>query len=428
MKRKRTAYRTKFHNLEDMDRRSIQHCMQCGNCTYGAREAVGVYGGCPIMSITKELEPVGPRGKMSIIRALMEGDSLEPSQALVDAVFKCTLCHFCNAVCHSGFDESVCTPSQRFNDHANVFEALRADLMEMGFEHLPGHKTLLASIANNDNPWQQPRRARTNWARKLSNVKDLSRGKETADVLLYVGCTAALDTRIQAVVLATAELLQKAGVDFGYLGEKELCCGSVTKRIGEVGMFEGLARRNVDLFNELHDKCGVKTIVTSCSGCFKTIFQDYHESADEVGEIRAEVLHTTQFLKRLAEQGRLKFNGAGSEMPVTYHDPCHLGRHVHLYETPRALLETIPGVKLVEMKRIKEFSQCCGAGGGLKSGYGDFSTIISQDRIKEAEETGAEYLVSACPFCEQNFTDGVIGANSKLKVVDIVQLINQSAV
>jgi heterodisulfide reductase subunit D len=379
------------------------------------------------MAYTKGLEPVGPRGKMQIVRTLLEG-AMEPSQELMDAVFKCTTCNFCNAVCHNGFDENVSVISQRFSDHANVFEALRADLVEMGFEHLPGHKAVLASIANNDNPWQQPRRARTNWKRKLKNVKDLSHGKETAEVLLYVGCTAALDAKTQPVVEATAELLTKAGVDFGYLGEKEVCCGSVAKRIGDVEIFESLAKRNVDMFNELYDKCGVKTIVTSCAGCFKTIFQDYYEEADGVGKIKPEVLHTTQFVKRLVEQGKLKFKGAGSEVTVTYHDPCHLGRHCHLYETPRELLGAMPGVKFVEMKAIKEFSVCCGAGGGLKSGYGDLSTALSLDRIREAEGTGAGHLVTACPFCEQNFRDGVIGANLKLNVVDIVQLMAKSAI
>jgi Fe-S oxidoreductase len=426
MKRKRSAYRTKLHHIEDMDVRASQHCMQCGNCTYGARAAVGVHGGCPVMAYTKELEPVGPRGKMQILRALLEG-SLEPSQELMDVIAKCTTCNFCNSICHNGFDENISFSSARFTDHANVYEALRADLVEMGFEHLPGHKAILASIANNDNPWQQPRRARTNWARKLKNVKDLSRGNETAEVLLYVGCTGALDAATQPVVTAMVDLLTKAGVDFGYLGDKEVCCGSVAKRIGEVEMYEGLAKRNVEMFNELYDKRGVQTIITTCSGCFKTIFQDYYEEADEVGTIKPEILHSAQFAKRLLEQGKLKFKDSGSDITVTYHDPCHLGRHCHLYETPRELLGSIPGINLVEMNAIKEFSVCCGAGGGMKSGYNDISTGISSTRITEAEATGAEYLISACPFCEQNFRDGIIGVNSKLKVLDVVQLMANAA-
>ena len=155
------------------------------------------------------------------------------------------------------------------------------------------------------------------------------------------------------------------------------------------------------------------------------MFQDYPEFSDEIGEIKPEILHTTQYIKRLVDEGKIEFSGL--EANVTYHDPCHLARHVHLFEAPRDLLKAIPGVNLVEMPRNRELSRCCGAGGGVKSGFGELAANISQDRLQEAENTGAEYLVSTCPFCEQNFNDGITARQSNLKVVDLIELLAKTA-
>lgn len=418
---KQTIYRTKFHNLEDLDRRSIQHCMQCGNCINDVRAAVGVFGGCPMADHTPALEPMVPRGRMMVIRGLLEGE-LEPTQELVNDVFKCTTCNNCNEICHNGWHEMVSFSADRYNDHANVWEALRADLIEQGFEHLPGHEMVLKSLKDYDNPWQQPRRARANWARKL-NIKELSNDQEQAEVLYFVGCTGALDANLRKVSIATAKILQAAKVDFGILGQDELCCGSIGIRLGERDYFKKIAKQNVERLNNLYEKSGVKTIVTSCSGCFKTFFQDYPEYADEIGSIKPEILHTTQYIKRLVDEGKIKFNEMNAN--VTYHDPCHLARHVHLFETPRELIKAVPGINFVEMNRNRNLSRCCGAGGGVKSGFGDLAAKISQDRLEEAEATGSEYLITTCPFCEQNFNDGVTARGSSLKIVDLLELLSE---
>jgi Fe-S oxidoreductase len=370
-----------------------------------------------------------PRGRMQAIRALLEG-RLEPSQGFVDSVFMCSTCNACNEVCHATHTDTQSWPITRVNDRANTFEALRADLMDLGFAHLEGHRMLLRSLVDYDNPWGQPRRAKTNWAREKGiSGKNLGKKKEKIDVLLFHGCTAPLDQSLQDVVYSTASLLDKAGVNWGYLGEKEICCGSITMRLGEQDVFKSLVKRNVELLNDLYDNYGMRTIVTSCSGCFKSLFQDYDEFADYdggVGKIKAEILHTTLFVKRLVDEGKLQFVN-GFKFKATYHDPCHLGRHCHVYETPRELLQSIPGVEFSDMFRNRKYSLCCGSGGGMKGGYPDIATNIATERVQEAEGTMAEYIVTTCPFCEQNFRDAIKGSNSKIKLIDLVQIMALSS-
>jgi heterodisulfide reductase subunit D len=173
--------------------------------------------------------------------------------------------------------------------------------------------------------------------------------------------------------------------------------------------YDRIANENIKQFNEL----GFKTMITSCAGCFKTIRNDYAK----IGQLNFEVKHTVEFIIDLIQSGKLKLKN-DVKMKVTYHDPCHLGRHA-----PRKLLNLIPGVELIEMERTRENSRCCGAGGGLKSGYPDIQNKISQTRIKEAEETGATELVSACPFCYQGLQVGIQSLDSKLTMRDITELV-----
>jgi heterodisulfide reductase subunit D len=171
------------------------------------------------------------------------------------------------------------------------------------------------------------------------------------------------------------------------------------------------------MFNEL----GIETLISSCAGCFKTIKGDY----PKVGKMNFEVLHTVEFLRRLYEDKKLIFNNP-VEKRVTYHDPCHLGRASGVFDDPRFIMEMIPGIELIEMPRNREYSRCCGAGGGLKSGYPDIQNKMAQRRVKEAEETGAEELVSACPFCFQGLQVGINALESPLIMRDISFLVEAS--
>jgi heterodisulfide reductase subunit D len=236
---------------------------------------------------------------------------------------------------------------------------------------------------------------------------------DSIDILYYVGCTASYDINVKEVGINTVNILDALGLKYGILGTEEKCCGSVLLRIGDYE-FERLSEYNIRLFNSLN----VKMLVTSCAGCFRTIKEDYKK----MGKLNMEVLHTCELLARLLREGKLELK---HEVPlkVTYHDPCHMGRHSNVYDTPREVLRAIPGIQFTEMDRIYEFSRCCGAGGGLKAGFSDIQNKMAQERVRDAERTGAERLVSTCPFCYQGLQIGINAIQSKVKMTDLTELV-----
>jgi heterodisulfide reductase subunit D len=236
------------------------------------------------------------------------------------------------------------------------------------------------------------------------------------EVLYFVGCTASFDINVKEVGINTVNIFEAIGLRYGILGNEEKCCGSVLLRIGDRD-FQRLAEYNIRLFNSL----GMKILVTSCAGCYRTIKFDY----PKVGKLNMEVLHTSELLARLIEDQRLKLE-RDVPLRVTYHDPCHLGRHSNVYEAPRSILRAIPGLDFVEMSRVRELSRCCGAGGGLKAGFPDIQNKMAQERVRDAEKTGADRLVSTCPFCYQGLQIGANALRARVRVTDITELIAQS--
>jgi Fe-S oxidoreductase len=326
-----------------------------------------------------------------------------------------------------------------------VLDALREEACEKGYGPLPAHKEFINSITNYDNVWKQPRTRRGNWAKKMG-IKDLSKKGETADVLYYVGCTYAYKPGMETVPKATAEILKKAGIDFGILGAKEVCCGGIADNIGDLKSFKQFAQKNIDMFKEI----GAKTIVTNCPGCFMTFSEKYARiQGIDTKDLPYKCMHMTEYLEQLINEGKIKFTKPVNKQ-VTWHDPCHLGRrgepYKHwegkriafgltepprelnrgvngIYDAPRNILKAIPGLKLVEMERIREYAWCCGSGGGAKSAYPDFALATAKERIDEASCTGAGTIVTACPWCEANLNDGIDASESKMKVEDILDIV-----
>jgi Fe-S oxidoreductase len=247
----------------------------------------------------------------------------------------------------------------------------------------------------------------------------------------------------------TVDLLQKAGVDMGIAGDNESCCGGRAYQMG----YKEDALRQAEKNMAVYKKAGVKTLVTGCADCYHAFKVLYHEFGLKED---LEVLHATEYLARLLDEGKLKPDKAVN-LTVTYHDPCHLGRlgepYIHwegrqilghirifdppkefrrgtygIYEPPREILRSIPGVKLVEMQRIKEYAWCCGAGGGVTESNPEFSAFTAGERIREAENTGAEAIVTACPGCETNFYKSINESGSRLKVYDVIELLYQAIV
>ncbi len=430
-------------NLDEFEN-TVWRCTACGTC----KEAYD-YGpppfSAPICPAGEEFGFEGflsSKGKIAFARGIMSGD-LKWNDALVDAIYRCNICGGCQSQCE--LDHKPFIPE--------IIEAMRRKAVEDGVGPMPKQKVIAQSLSSYDNPYQGPRRVRLDWTRpfkkgKQKPIKDIL--KEPAPVLYFVGCTGAYNVPERGIPQATASIFNKLGLDFGILGESELCCGSTAMRLGDVEAFQRIAESNLEMFKKLHDEKGVKTIVTSCAGCYRAILKDYSK-ADEYGRMMEgiRVTHVTQFLHDLFMSGQLKLSES-VPWKVTYHDPCHAGRHLTkfivdkdgsqlwagayvglndedcLYDKPRELLKSIPGIDLREMRRIKANSYCCGGGGGVMTGYNDWAQRNAALRIQEGMETGAQHMVSICPFCHYNLNQASQGIGSKMKLYDLTELIDKA--
>ncbi|OLS30017.1 MAG: CoB--CoM heterodisulfide reductase iron-sulfur subunit D [Candidatus Thorarchaeota archaeon AB_25] len=233
-------------------------------------------------------------------------------------------------------------------------------------------------------------------------------------LVYFAGCMATY--RLPSIAEATIKILKHAGLDFKMLGEDEWCCGSVTFRTGFVDDGKVMARHNVDALKAM----SATRVVTACAGCFRTLSMDYPELLGE--EMPFEIIHFPSLLKELIEEGKIKFP-EGEKISVTYHDPCHIGRHMGIYDDPREALEAIPQVDRREMHKSHGNASCCGAGGGVRSTNRDLARGAAEIRLKEAEETGAEVLTTACPFCTFNLREGVERSGSKIEMLDFPEFV-----
>ena len=415
------------------------HCQRCSTCKWShiwEIKSQRFARNCPSIVYGK-FDTYAAQGKNDIATGLMKGElSWETSKdKLLEIIYRCPVCAACDISCKRVMDLDI----------IGVLDALREEACERGYGPLPAHKEFIQSIMNYDNVWKQPRTRRANWAKKLG-IKDLGKAGETADVLYYVGCTYAYKPGMETVPVNTANIFKAAGVDFGILGAREICCGGIADNVGDKKSFEEIAQKNLDLFKS----CGAKTIVTNCPGCYMAFSEKYARMLKvDTEKLPYKVMHSTQYIAELIKSGKLKLTKPVN-MSVTWHDPCHLGRrgepYKHwegkrvqfglteppremnrgvngVYEAPRDILKAVPGLNLVEMERIKEYSWCCGSGGGAKSAYPDFALATAKERIDEAEATGAGTIATACPWCEANLTDGIDASGSKLQVEDILNIV-----
>ncbi len=359
----------------------LLNCIQCGTCS----------GSCP----TVKAWAITPRQVVRLLQLGKKEEILRP-----EVIYFCSQCYACKVRCPMGI---------RLTD---VLIELRCIAVQKGLGPLEPQTALVKSVRNYENPWMQPRASRDRWAKKL-RLDIIPRRK--AEVLYYPGCTAAFVPSVQKVAVSTARLFQHLGVDFGILGRDERCCGSTALRVGEKELYREVALKNIRQFNE----CGVQTIVTACAGCFGVIKHEYPKLAP----LQPEVLHLSEYLLRLCEEGRLRF--PAFPLRVTYHDPCHLGRHGGVFDAPRRILSRIPELELLEMERIREHSRCCGAGGGVRTAHAPLAGELAASRIEEALHTGAEALVTCCPFCEQNLGELLNAAGGPMRLYDLVELVVQ---
>ncbi len=274
-------------------------------------------------------------------------------------------------------------------------------------------RTASGSLVGEGNPLSEERKNRAKWAEGQS-VKQFTEGME---ILYFPGCYLSYDPRLKKVARATAAILNKAGVDFGILGEQESCCGESIRKTGEEEVFKRLAKQNIKTFIDN----GVKRILVSSPHCYHTFKNEYPEF-----RVNFEIVHMSQFLLELLNEGRLRLK---QEFPkkITYHDPCYLGRHNGIYDEPRGILSKISGLELNEMPEARADSLCCGGGGGRVWMETQKGERFSDLRINQALGVGAEVLATACPYCVTMLEDSrlTMGASESLEIKDITEILNE---
>jgi len=371
----------------------VHRCFRCGYCKFTFE-----YSDLNCPSYKKyRFETYSSGGRMWLIYGIINGD-LQWSHNLANILYACTTCGNCTENCR--FD--------KFNDFlVDIIEIARAEGVGKGF--CPEkQKILLERIKNSEmnNPYGEPN----------SNNEDLKKIynlPEKAEWVYFIGCTS--NYRQKTLRDATLRFLKKAKVDFTLIDEH--CCCSPIIRTGQIDPVNDFMNYDITHIN----KTGAKKVITSCAGCYRTMKKDWSKLGADYG---FEVYHTVELVKKLLDEGRLNFKSEYNKT-VTYHDPCHLGRHMGIYEVPREVYGKIPGINLVEMRRNRENAWCCGAGGGVKIGYPEWSVEISQERLEEAKDTDASVISSICPFCRTNLSDANEKFNMDFEVLDLLEILDQ---
>lgn len=380
--------------LEDV-KEWLHYCGRCNSCKFLYRN---YRASCP--SFEKfQFEPYTSSGKVWMAWDLYRG-IYDWSDSIVEKIYACTLCGNCTEQCQ-----------QEVSNHAlDIFEALREEAVERGIGPMAAHRKFQENMDAVNNPYGEEHAER--FAGILSKYF-----RDNADVAYFVGCTSAY--REKNLATSSLFLLAKLGVNFTLIPD-EWCCGSPLLTTGQTTAARALAEHNIKVIEDL----GVKQVVVSCAGCYRTLKNQWRRKYGV--DFDFEVLHFTEFLlhnKKLLKPF-LKNSNKRDKLRLTYHDPCHLGRHSGVYDAPRQVLEMIPGVELEEMERVRENAWCCGAGAGVKSQFKEWAVEISEERVNEAREIeDVKVLASACPFCERNLKDATTSLEAPIEVLDVNEIL-----
>ncbi len=362
---------------------AFRFCFQCGLC-----DAV-----CP-----------WNRVRQFSIRKIIREATFGLTEIDGEDIWRCTTCGRCPARCPRGVKQiEVGVSLRRVASDYEVFPS-----------SVRSARTARASLISEGNPLQAERGKRAEWA-KGQPVKQFT---DEMEVLYFVGCYLSFDPRMKKVAIATAQILHRANVAFGILGDKENCCGESIRKTGSEDVFRTLAKENIKTFIDR----GVKKIIVSSPHCYHTFKNEYPEFM-----VNFEVVHASQYLLGLIDSGRLQLSRPYPKT-VTYHDPCYLGRHNDIYDAPRALLSQTDGLSLVEMADARQESLCCGGGGGRIWMDTPQTERFSDIRIQQALDTGAEELVTACPYCITNFEESRLNleAEDRIAIKDIAEIIQEA--
>jgi heterodisulfide reductase subunit D len=378
-------------------------CVLCGSC-YGhgpanpMEDVPGPKSKCPPYEFYR-FQRHTPKSRWLMAQRVFHGlDTITPE--LKEVIYSCTSCLMCQELC--GVRNDGYGPW-------DITVAMREEITEL---HGPieAHRPLYDGLKRHDNPWSQPKSERGQWARGLG-LKTLASGSATA--LLFAGCSADREPG-KAGVMALAKLMQQASEDFTVLGNEEKCCGLYAFDLGFRREYERLKRENLSVVRA----AGICKVIVACGSCSR-IWREYGKEAAK-GEL--EIVHGTEHVAALIKSGRLKFNKT-IKKKVTYHDSCHLGRGCGVYEAPREILRRIPGVEVVEMERNRRWAWCCGGGGGVPEADPALAQWTSEDRLREAGNTGAELVLTSSALCQRRFAEA---GQAVLPVQDLLEFAYQA--
>ncbi len=429
-----------YSNIRDFtwkDRLALDACTNCGRCEaqcpataagrplsprkliqdlkahmwedYYAERAHVKGGGKAAGTLDENDQPVADAYQPQ--KLTMVADGSLATQIDEATLWSCTTCRACMTECPVDIE------------HVDIItEMRRAQVMESKLdEH---QQKLLVNLTNAGNPYGFPMADRADWTNGLAEdvsvpiASELQARGESFEYLWWVGCSGSYDPRNQKVTQAVAKILNAAGVKFAILGVEEKCNGETARRLGEEGRFQQSVMENLMVMQQY----GVKKVITQCPHCFNTLSNEYPEFGAEFEE----VVHHTQLIERLIDEGRLPLK-EGAEMNVTYHDSCYLGRHNDIFDAPRRVLQRANnGLPVLEMAQSGEKGLCCGAGGAnMWYEIKDEKERINVIRAKQAADTGADTVATACPFCLTMMNDGVslTGNDESMVVQDLAEVV-----
>lgn len=411
-------------------RDDMMSCVRCSSCKwipFNQMKSSRFAKNCPSICM-HGFHSYSGSGRINMGLSLLEGRS-ELTEKVSEVIYSCQMCGAC---------DTHCKVYREVIDVNDVFLELRARCVEDG-QLMLEHMAVIDALKRENNMLGEPKAERGVWADGLG-LKDIN--VEAADVMFHAGCRFAYDRDLWPGVRSAVKLLMAAGLDVGTAGAEESCCGG---RAFELG-YRGEARNFFEDMLARVKSSGASMLVTPCAdgyAAFKYLFP-------LAGiELPVEVLHTAQLLERLLLEGRLRPRRR-VPLKVTYHDPCHLGRMGEpylgkwegdkrerprpmsrtgkngVYDPPRNLLRSVPGLSLVEMERIREYAWCCGAGGGVIDAFPEYAEWTAAERLEEAVSTGAEILVTSCPWCERVLNDAVEKSGAGIEVRDLNEILLDS--
>lgn len=392
--------------LEDF-KKEVWFCGCCSMCretvSKGIAEKHSWLGVCPIYDIMR-FDHYTSRGRNTIAKYLLE-EVIDYNKDLAeDVIYRCLGCKACEQVC-----TPTLVPGLKGLENMKIIKAMREDCWKRGLVPEKIKETCSKIMdPNMSNPFGLDKDSRVDWAEELDLPK-------TADILYFAGCAASYQN--QNTPEAVIKILRAAGIEVAYLGKDELCCGHQLIWAGDMEN----ARENADELIKRIQETGAKKVIFSCAGCYNAFKNDYKALGIKVP---FKMEHVSKTLLDLLKNIEIR---NPFQNKVTYHDPCHLGRHAGEYKNPRKIIEKV-GAELVEMERNKEESWCCGAGSGGSCliNYPELNQEIRSIRLKEAQATEVKILVTACPMCLKNLRDAAQENNIDMEFYDLPNLVAEA--